>query len=73
MAPKYLGGNRVKKNLRSLATCLSVNNNLRGKLVSSLELPITFDIRFKLLQCNFFPDFSEFSRKLDNFIIKVSN
>ena len=48
------------KALRILNTCLLANNNLCGKLVSSLELPITFDesyfstifIRdFNLLSC----------------------
>ena len=34
------------KALRSLETCVSVNNNLCGKLVSPLESPITFDERF---------------------------
>ena len=34
--------------LRILETSVSVNNNLRGKLVSSLELRINFDERFKV-------------------------
>ena len=37
------------KHLQSLGTCLLINNNLCGKLVSSLELPITFDERFKVI------------------------
>ena len=34
--------------LRSLETCVSVNNNFCGKLVSSLKSPIKFDERFKV-------------------------
>ena len=37
----------VAKTLRIFKTCVLVNNNLWGKLVSSLELPIKFDGRFK--------------------------
>ena len=33
----------ILKALGSLATCLEVNKNLWGKLVSSLEIPIIFD------------------------------
>ena len=36
------------KDLRSLKTCVSVNNNLCGKLILSLESPITFDESFKV-------------------------
>ena len=38
-----------EKALRSLETCVSVNNILSGKLVSSLEVPIKFNERF--LKC----------------------
>ena len=38
------------KALRSIETCILVNNNLCGKLVSSLESLTTFDESFKLLQ-----------------------
>ena len=33
--------------LQSLGTCVLANNNLSGKLVSPLELPITFDENIK--------------------------
>ena len=36
------------KSLRSLKICLLVNNDLLEKLILSLELPITFDERFKV-------------------------
>ena len=36
------------KALRSLETCVLVNNNLWGKLLSSLESSILFDERFKV-------------------------
>ena len=36
------------KALRNLKTCLSVNNNLCGKLDSSLESPITFNEIFRV-------------------------
>ena len=35
-------------------TSVSVNNNLCGKLVSSLEFPITFDERTKVISVPFF-------------------
>ena len=35
-------------------SCLSVNDNLCGKLVSSLEFPIKFDERFKVTSLTFF-------------------
>ena len=38
----------------SLETCLSVNNNLCGKLVSSLESPITLNERFKVTSVLFY-------------------
>ena len=45
------------KALRNLKTCVLVNYNLCGKLVSLLELPITFDNRFKVTSVPFFiPD-----------------
>ena len=38
--------------------CLSINNNLCGKLISTLESSITFDERFKVTSVPFFiPDF----------------
>ena len=36
------------------ATCLSVNNNLCGKLVSSSELPFLFDDNLKTTSVSFF-------------------
>ena len=36
------------KSLQIFETCILVNNNLCGKLVSSLELPMKFDERFKV-------------------------
>ena len=46
------------KGLQSLKTCVSVNNNLHRKLVSSLESLITFDKRFTATSVPFFiPDF----------------
>ena len=41
-----LGDDLFAKALQSLETCASVNNNLRGKLVSLLEIPIVFDEGF---------------------------
>ena len=35
-------------------TSVSINNNLCGKLVSSLEFPITFDERTKVISVPFF-------------------
>ena len=37
-----------EKGLQDLETCVLVKYNLCGKLVSSLEVPITFDERFKV-------------------------
>ena len=42
-----LDGKPFKKPFRIFETCVSVNNKLYGKLVSSLEFPIKFDERFK--------------------------
>ena len=42
------------KALRIFKTCVSFNNNLCGKLVSSLEFPIKFDERFKVTSLTFF-------------------
>ena len=47
------------KVLRSFEICLLVNNNLCGKLFSSLELPTMFDGSFKVTSIPFFiPDFN---------------
>ena len=42
------------KTLQRFATCLLVNNNLWGKLVSSSELPTTFDDNLKTTSVLFF-------------------
>ena len=42
------------KALRSLETCVVVNNNLCGKLVSSLESLTTFEEIFKVTSVPFF-------------------
>ena len=42
------------KAFRSLETCALVNNNLWGKLVSSLDSPTTFDEKFKITSVPFF-------------------
>ena len=58
--------------LQSLKTCVLVNNNLCGKLYSSLELPVIFDERFKVTSVPFFiPDFNLLNCKLDNSSFKV--
>ena len=60
------------KALRSLEICLLVSNNLCRKLVSLLELPNTFDERFKVTSVPIFiSDFHLLSCKLDNFTFKV--
>ena len=60
------------KALWSFETCLLVNINLCGKLVSSLEIPTTFDERFKVTSLQVFsPDFNLLRCKLDNFMFKV--
>ena len=60
------------KALRSLETFVSVNNNLCQKLLSSLELPITFHERLKVTLVSIFVrDFNLWSWKLDNFRFKV--
>ena len=58
----------LEKCLQGLDTCLSVNKNLCGKLVSSLEPPITFDERFKVTSApSCIPYFNLLSCELDNF------
>ena len=42
-----LDDNLFEKALEIFATCLLVNNNLCGKLVSSSELPIIFDVNLE--------------------------
>ena len=59
------------KALRSFQTCVLVNNNLCGKLVSLLVLPATFDEIFKATLVPFFvPDFDFISCELGRFTFK---
>ena len=59
------------KTLRRFETCVLVNNNLCGKLFSSLKLPIFYEF-FKATSVSIFiPDFNLLSCKLDNFTFKV--
>ena len=67
-----LVGELFAEALRSRETCVLVNNNLCGKLYSSLELPIIFDERFKVTSVPFFIlDFSLLIYEWGNFIFKV--
>ena len=60
------------KALRDLETCVLVNNNLSGKLFSSLESPTTFDEIFKVTSVPFFiPDYNLLSYELNIFTFKV--
>ena len=60
------------KALRSLETCVLVNNNLCGKLFSLSESLTTFDERFKVTLVLFFiGDFNLLSCELDNFAFKL--
>ena len=62
----------LQKSFTYFETCVSVNNSLFRKLVSSLEFPIKFDERFKVTSALFFiEDFNLLSCKLDNFNFKV--
>ena len=49
-----LANGPFEKALRSLEIYLLVNNNLCGKLISSLQLSKTFDKDLKLLEYYFF-------------------
>ena len=52
-----LGDEPFAKILQILEACVLVNDNLRGTLVSSLEMPTTFDEKFKVTSVPFFiPD-----------------
>ena len=62
------------KALPIFETYVSVNNYLWGTLVSSLELPINFDERFKVILVPIFKaDFNLLSCELDNFTFNVLN
>ena len=60
------------KALQSLETSVLVDNDFYEKLVSSLELPITFNERFKVTSVPFFiPDLNLLSCQLNNLTLKV--
>ena len=60
------------KALRRLETCVLVNNNLCGKLLSSLKPSATFNESFKVTAAPFFVlDFNWLSCELDNFRFKM--
>ena len=62
----------ICESLQSLKTCVLINNNLWGNIVSKLELPIAFDERFKVSSELFFiSDFNLLSLELDSFAFKV--
>ena len=67
-----LADEQFAKALESLETCVSINNSLCGKLISSLESPITFGEIFKVSSVSFsIPDFNLISCELDSFTLKV--
>ena len=67
MADKLLA-----KVLQIFETFQSVNNDLRGKSVSSLPLPVIFDYRFIVISIALFvADFNLLICKLDNFILNL--
>ena len=70
---ELISANELLENvLGNLETYLLIKNDLCGNLISSLELPITFDERFKVTLVLFFiPDFNLLSCELDKFIGKV--
>ena len=45
---------RLAKDLRSFETWVLINNNLCGKVLSSLESPTTFDESFKVTSVPYF-------------------
>ena len=60
------------ESVRIFETCLSVDNNLSEKLVSSLKFPIQFDKRFKVTSVTFsMADFNLLSFELDSFTFSV--
>ena len=67
-----LDDERFAKSLQIFQTYVLVDKNLRGKLVSSLEFPVTFDERFQFTSISFLiPDFNLLSCELDNVAINV--
>ena len=62
--------NHLKNPLRIFETCVLVNNNLWGQLVSSVESPTAFDEKFKVTCVPFFiPGFNMWNCEIDNFIL----
>ena len=60
------------KTLRIFEACVSVNNNLCGKLISSLEFLIKFNEIFKVTSVPFFIlDLNLSSCELDNLHLKL--
>ena len=59
------------KSLRRFATCLLGNNNLCGKLVLSLELPITFDNSLKTTSASSFIGDFNLLGEFDSFKFKL--
>ena len=60
------------KAIRIFKTCVSVNKNLCGELVSLLELPIKYDERFPVTSVpSFIPDFNLLNCELYNFTCNV--
>ena len=58
------------KYLQRSATCLLVNNDLWGKLVSSSELPIIFNDNLKTTSVSFFnANFNSLSSGFDSFYL----
>ena len=61
---------QLTRGLQIFETCVSVNNNLCGKLMLLLESPTTFYEGFKVISEPFFiPDFNFLSFELDNLIM----
>ena len=59
----------LTKTLRSLQTFVSVNNSLYGKLVSSLESPVTFYERFEANSVPYLiPEFNLLSREFNSLL-----
>ena len=61
-----------EEDLQRFATCLLVNNSLRGKLVSSSHLPIIFDNNLKTNSVSFITaDFNLLSCEFDSSTFKL--
>ena len=61
---------QLTRGLQIFETCVSVNNNLCGKLILLLESPTTFYEGFKVISVPFFiADFNFLSFELDNLIM----